>query len=177
MTQRFRPLTEQVQALQITQGQQARTLRAVEADARRSGQQAEGAIEDVRTLSDVVRVLTAKLDDTNARIVVVAGHQREQLVVMGRMADALDRLEPTVESARTKASGAHKLAVGLEARMSQAEQRDIEFARDIGLAMAEGQEVALARDAKRRAIATWTSVPVALAIIALIGRACFGVGG
>lgn len=176
MTQRFRSLPEQVQALAVTQAQQSRALRVVEADARRSAQQAEGAIEDVRDLSDVVRILSKKIDDTKAAVLVVSGHQQEQLVVLNRMAEALEELRPTVASARTKASGAHKLAVQLEARLSDVEDDAREWAAAMAVAQAPidvAERRALMAD-MYRAARPWA--PRVVAATALLILAVLGLG-
>lgn len=162
-------------------------LRAVE-ELRRTTEQTEALITDKRSTDRVLRDTEKAVLALDRRVTALAAHYAESLSVMRDMADEMKAQRAAVEAlgtnlastrtaateAKSKASGAHRLALDHERRLSAAEARDLEFARDIGVAMAEGQELAIRRDAKRRLVVTWTSVPVALAIIALIGRACFG---
>lgn len=170
-------------AQERTEREHTRTLEEL----RRTTEQTEALMSDKRSSDRVLRDTERAVLALDRRVTSLAVHHRESLSVMRDMADemraqraALEALGARLAStrtaateAKTKASGAHKLGLELERRMSQAEQRDLEFARDIGVAMAEGQELADKRDARKRLVATLTSVPVVLAILGLLAR-CSG---
>lgn len=102
--------------------------------------------------------LRGKFDD-----VITASAERE------RVNSERDRaLALAADRADTKASGARRLFDGLHARQSHLEA---EFQARVGIALAEGNAQAEAREARQRIVATLTSGPVALAIVAAIGGA------
>ncbi len=148
----YRSLPERVQGLELGHTQLRRDQLKLVDDTKRSAQQAEGAIEDVRTLSEAVRIVVAKVDEAKAIAVANTGQIGEVISVMGDMARELylirealtvggqtdAELRAGVESAKRKASGAHHRAVALEARVSKAEDRDREFAAQMAVAKQAG---------------------------------------
>lgn len=171
MTQRNpRPVPERVHLIEIAQARHARELARLDEEAKRSAEQAEGAIDDVRDLQALVRVVRADGEKTRAMVLAVGGQQGEILSVLRDMAEEMAAQRSAVSTLSTQLATTR---VRHEERFSAIEARDLELARDIGVAMAEGQEIADRREAKRRLIAGLTSVPVLLAIIGLIAR-CSG---
>lgn len=118
-----KPLPDRVQHLEIAKVQHDRRFAELRADTERSASQAEGAIEDVRLQAARVRVIDQRLVRVEAIVLAMGGQQGEILSVLRDMAREMAETRGTVESARTKASGAHRLGEQALARASLTEEQ------------------------------------------------------
>jgi predicted kinase len=177
-----KPILDQVIELQIAARNQKRETLKLAEDVKRSASQAEGAIEDVRSLSELARRIEERLDQTDAAILTGTVQYQEVLKVLIDMATELKEIRQTleldtkedlardeaIESARKKGSGAYKAVGALEQRLSKTEQRQQEWDNVMDAAIKKGRTEALATSDKtafRGALGAGSIVPVIVAIV------------